>query len=178
VDHLLAYGAVSAADGDILQRTAEAARGVPFEMRQHHHRVIIKHVFSDRHSLEMFPALHGDHHRAVLVHDVYRAEIPVVDPDGFAMIRRSISLAYIQGIGVHQVAVGNMLLQAFYHFPPQYIGAMRLTGVQLDPYFAGHALIDLGIDSQQSVDTDILRKKYLGFVLSCNNSAPYAFKIA
>jgi len=45
----------------------------------------MKHVFADRHFLEMLPAFNGDHHRAVLVHDVHWAEIPAVDLNGFAM---------------------------------------------------------------------------------------------
>jgi len=50
---------------------------------------------------------------------------------------------------------------------------MRLTGVQLDPYFAGHALIDLGIDLSIR-DTDILRK-IPGICSLLQYSAPYAF---
>ena len=55
---------------------------------------------------------------------------------------------------------------------------MRLTAVQLDAYFASHTLIDFRIDFQQSVDTDILRKKHLGFVLWCGNSAACTFETA
>jgi hypothetical protein len=50
--------------------------------------------------------------------------------------------------------------------------------VQLNAYFACHTLIDFGIDIQQSVDTDIIREKNLGFVLCCGNSAAYTCKIA
>ena len=53
MDHFLAYGPVRAANGDILQGTAEAAHGVTFEMGQHQHRVVIQHMFADRHFLEI-----------------------------------------------------------------------------------------------------------------------------
>ncbi len=177
VDHLLADGPVRAADGDILHRTAEAAHGVPLEMGQHHHRVVIKHVFADRHFLETLPAFNGDHHRAVLVHDVHRAEIPAVDLEGFAMIRRCVSLALVQGIGFHQSAVGNMLLQGFHHVPRQDVGAVRLAGMHLDGCLSGNTPIDPGIDLQQPVDTDIFRKKHLGFVLLRGESAAHPFQI-
>ena len=91
--------------------------------------------------MKSLPALTGNHHRAVLVHNVHRTEIPAVDLNGFAMIGRSISLALIQSIGFHQVAVGNLLLQGFHHFPRQNIGAVRLAGVQLDGDFAGDFLL-------------------------------------
>jgi hypothetical protein len=59
-----------------------------------------------------------------------------------------------------------MLLQGFHHVPRQYIRAVRLAGVQLDACFACDILIDPGVDRQQSVGTDISRKKYFGFIRS------------
>ena len=129
-------------------------------------------------SLKCLPAFNGDHHRPVLVHDIHRAEIPSIDLNGFAMIGRSISLALIQGICFHQVAIGNMLLQGFHHVSRQYIRTVRLAGVQLDACFACDILVDPGVGRQQSVDTDILRKKYLGFVILSGKSAAQHFKIA
>jgi hypothetical protein len=48
--------------------------------------------------------------------------------------------------------------------------------MQFETDFACHPLVDFGIDFQQSVDTDILRKKYLGSVLFCGKSAAYTLK--
>lgn len=48
---------------------------------------------------------------------------------------------------------------------------MRLTGVQLDGCFASHTLIDFCIDFQQTISTDILHKKHLGFAVFCCESA-------
>jgi hypothetical protein len=57
------------------------------------------------------PAFNWDHNRAILVPDVHRTEIPAVDLDGLAVIRRSVSLPFIKRIGFHQITVGNMLQQ-------------------------------------------------------------------
>ena len=134
---------VCAADSDILQRTAKPAHGMPFKMSQHYHRVVLQHVPADRHFLEVLPALDRNHHGTVLVHDVYRAEIPAVDLEGFAMIGSRKPLALIQSVGFHQAAIRNMLLQGFHHLPRKNIGTMRLTGVYFDSYLSADLLIDL-----------------------------------
>jgi len=48
VDHFLSYRTVRTANGDILQGPAETAHEVPFEVGEHHHRVVIQHVFANR----------------------------------------------------------------------------------------------------------------------------------
>lgn len=95
MDLFLACWPVHAAKGDILERSAETAHGVPFEMGEHQHRVVIQHMFADLHFFEVLPAFDRDHHRAVLVHNVYRTEIRAVDLRGFPMIGRGVSIAFV-----------------------------------------------------------------------------------
>lgn len=54
--HGLAYFSIGTANGDIFQRAAEAARSVPFKMRQHNHAVISGQAFADVHFLKMLAA--------------------------------------------------------------------------------------------------------------------------
>lgn len=108
-----------------------------------------------RHLLKALPAFNGDHHRAILVHDVHRAEIPTVDLYGFAMVGGRKSFALIQRIGFNQITVGNVPLKRFDPFPRYDIGAVGFAGVQLDADFACDPFIDSGIDIQQSIDAYI-----------------------
>jgi hypothetical protein len=78
------------------------------------------------------------------------------------MIGGSMSFPLIEGVGFHQIAVGDPLLQGFHHVPRQYIGAVRLAGVQLDSDPACYALVDFGVDFQQAIDADVIRKEYGG----------------
>jgi hypothetical protein len=70
---------------------------------------------------------------------------------------------WIENVAFHDAAVRIMRLQGLDEIYRQQVQPMRLTAVQLNAYFACHTLIDFGIDFQQSVDADILRKEYLGF---------------
>lgn len=54
--HDLAYFGIGTANGDVLQRAAEAARSVPFKMRQHNHAVISGQAFADVHFFKMLAA--------------------------------------------------------------------------------------------------------------------------
>ncbi len=56
--HGLAYFGIGAANGYVFQRAAEAARSVPFKMRQHNHAVVSGQAFAFRHFLKMFAPAH------------------------------------------------------------------------------------------------------------------------
>lgn len=56
--HGLAYFGIGTANGDIFKRTAEAARSVPFKMRQHNHAVVSGQAFADVHFFKMLAAAH------------------------------------------------------------------------------------------------------------------------
>jgi hypothetical protein len=85
--------------------------------------------------------------------------------------------AGIEHVAFHDGAVGDMRLQAPNELDGQQVRPVRLTGVQLDGDFARHSLIDLGVELQQSVDTDVARKKHLRIALR-SSSAGYAIQIA
>ena len=51
--HVLAYFGIGAANGDVFKRTAEAARSVPFKMRQHNHAVVSGQAFANVHFFKM-----------------------------------------------------------------------------------------------------------------------------
>jgi hypothetical protein len=75
--------------------------------------VVIKQVFAYLHLFETLPAFNGDHYRPVLVHDVDRAEIPAVDPDGFTMVRRGASLPLVERIGLDELLLGMLRCRVF-----------------------------------------------------------------
>ena len=77
------------------------------------------------------------------------------------MIDGRVSLSFIESIRFHQTTIGNVLLQGFHHFPRQYVGTMRLAGVQFDGDFSRYLLADFRIDIQQAIGADIFCKKYL-----------------
>ncbi len=54
--HGLAYFGIGAANGDVFKRTTEAARSVPFKMRQHNHAVVSGQAFADVHFFKMLAA--------------------------------------------------------------------------------------------------------------------------
>jgi hypothetical protein len=57
-----------------------------------------------------------------------------------------------------------MLLQGYYHFARDNVGAVRFAGMQLDGDLSADSRIDLRIDSEQPIATEIPSKKNVRFV--------------
>src|SRR5664280_179799 len=121
---------------------------------------------------------YGNRGSAVRIHNIDQAEIEPVYFQRFHMGFCRLSRTWIENVAFHDIAFRNMFLQALDELYGQQVRSMWLASVQLNAYFACHTLIDFGIDFQQSVDTDILREKNLGFILRCGNSAAYTCQIA
>ncbi|MGA7831490.1 MAG: hypothetical protein WCA21_11055 [Terracidiphilus sp.] len=116
---------------------------------------------ADRHFFEVLPSFNGDHHSAVLVHNVDGAKIPAVDLKGFAVLGRRVSLALIERVGFDQATIGNVLLQGSYHFARENVGTVRFAGMQLDGDLSTDCCIDLRIDSQQSIAIEVRSEENL-----------------
>ena len=93
--HGLAYFGIGAANGDVFQRAAEAARSVPFKMRQHNHAVVSGQAFANIHFFKMLAAAYRQGNVAKLVHNIDGAEIPAVIGNGFAVQLRCVAAAFI-----------------------------------------------------------------------------------
>jgi len=77
---------------------------------------------------------------------------------------RRVSLALIERVGFDQAAIGNVLLQGSYHFARENIGAVRFAGMQLDRDLSADCCIDLRIDSEQPIATEVASKEDVRFV--------------
>ncbi len=140
--HQLANLPVGTADGDIFKRAAKAAHAVPFKMRQHHHAVIIYKAFAYGHFFKMPAAADWQHHSSMLVHNIYRAEIPAVGPDCFAVALRSAAPAAVGSVGFYNYAAGNLLLHRLDKAARQKVSAALLARMYFYGYFAFYLAFD------------------------------------
>ena len=159
---LLAHLPGSTADRNILQRTAEAAHGMAFEMGQHDHRIIVHDMPAHRHFREMPALAHRQRNIPFLIHDIYRTEIPTIDCECLAMLRCRIAAARIQGIRLNDRALRHMCLESLHHIPRQDIRAMRLARMQLNRDLAINPFIDDVVQPDQMLRINMLRKIYPG----------------
>lgn len=103
-------------------------------------------------------ALHRQHHRALGIHDVHRAESPAVDFQGFTVVFRGVALTVVKRVRFNDGAVGNACLKGLYHLARQDVGAVALTGVQLNGDFAGDLALDEVIELVEVFGVNHLRK--------------------
>ena len=148
----------SAADSDILQRTAITAHGMAFEMGQDDHRIIVYNVAAHGDFLQVLAAADRQIDRAFFIYDIDRAESPAIDLQRFPMRSRRIAVPFIERIGFDNRTVRDMGHKGFDHIPRQDIGAIFFAGMQFDGDFAINAFIDLIIKGNQMGRINMLGK--------------------
>lgn len=100
--------------------------------------------FAHGHLGEPLAALDRQHHGAILVHDVHRAEGPAVHLEGFAVLLGGVAVAFIIGVGFHNVGVGQVVFnQRLHPGAGDDVGTVLFAGVRLDRHLAGQAAPDL-----------------------------------
>ena len=140
VDQGLAPGA-GTADGQLLQSSAVAAHGVPLEVSQHQHRVVIHDVFAQVILLEDFSVGDGpDHVRTLGVHQVH---IKIFGP---AVLLQELAMGLCvvthagSGVAVGGIAFHHGAADLLHHGPPelrtQEILVALLPGVDLHRHLA------------------------------------------
>ena len=166
----LARLARGAADGDILQRAAEAAHGVPLEMRQDNQRIIVDEMRAHRHFLQMESVLHRQIDVALGVDDVHRAEGPAVRLQRFPMAFRGSAGTAVSHVRLDDRRAGNLRHEIPHHVPGQDVRAVGLARVQLDGdlalNFRVHLLVELdqmlGVDLVGEIDLRLFRGLWTG----------------
>ena len=161
----LAGLAGSAADGDILERTAKTAHRMALEVGQHQHGIIVEQVLAHGHFLEVPSAGDGQGDVAVGIHDVHRAEGPAVGPQGLAVAFRGLAGAGVEDVALHDGALRDAGLQGPHHVARQDVGAVGLTGMELDGDAPLQRGTDLFVDAQQALRGDLGREVHGGLIL-------------
>jgi len=114
----------------------------------------------------MRPSFTGKHHFAVFVHDIHVAEGPAVHLEGFAVLFGCISVAFVPGVGLHNLGVGHLHLKFLDPFARQNIGAVLFAGVELDGNASGNALVDFLVQLDEACCTQVLGEIDVGNVFS------------
>ncbi len=125
---------------------------------QDKHGIIVEQVAADRDLGDPLGALDGEHGCPLLVHDIDRAEGPAVVFDGLAVLFSAVAVTGIKGIGVHDHRVPELglgLNQVFDPGPGDDIGAVLLTGVELDGYLSVDIAVDLVVDLLQALGRQV-----------------------
>ena len=136
------------------------------EVGQHDHGIVILDVCAHGHFLENEAVLYGEHHFAVFVHDIHVAEGPAVYLEGFAVLFGSVAVAFVPGVGLHNLGVGNLCLEFLDPFAGQNIGTVLFAGVELDGNTTGDALVDFLVQLNEASGTQVLGEIDVGNVLS------------
>lgn len=101
----------SAANGDILHRASETTHSMTLKVSQNQHGVIVDNVLAHSNFFQVEAAVNGQVDKAVLVHDVDRAERPAVNLDGLSVAFRCVAVAFVKCICFDDVAVRNRRLK-------------------------------------------------------------------
>ena len=144
----LADAAVGTAYADVLVAAAETALGVPLEVGQRHHRVVVLQMTAHRHLGKPFAADDGQFCSAFLVEYVDRAEGPAVHLQGLTVLGGGVAVAGVIGVGLYHCGVGQVFLQKGFHpLAGDDVGTVGLAGVKLHThtafYLSAHLLVGL-----------------------------------
>ena len=130
---------------------------------------------SHRHLLEPFASIDRQVHDSLLIKDVNGAECPSVHLEGLPVELRRVSVAVVVGIRLDYRGSGHIFSDKFPHpCPGNDVGAMFLTGVQLDSDAAGDVPADLLISLDQALGRQVAGEIYDGLiagplVVRCNH---------
>ena len=127
-------------------------------MGEHDHGIIIHDMAAHGDFLEVLAAPYGKLHRAFLIHDVHRAEVPAVHLDGLAVQLRGVAVALVERVRFHDIAVRHLSLERLHHVAGQDVRAVLFARVQLDGHLAVNTLIDEPVQTDQMLCIDVLRE--------------------
>ena len=166
----------AAADGELLQRAAEAAHRVALEVREHEHGVVIGHVPADKILLDALAVRNGKLDvRTLGVENVHIEELAPAVLDH----RAAVGLGRVALAGIGRVALDDGAVHRFDHRLPEFRGQKvliaRLAGVDLDGDPAGKLPAKRPVELHDLLGCDIFGKinlcLHLAFLL-CHAGAP------
>ena len=137
VDLLLAVFGRGAADCDVLERSAEAAHAVAFEVGENEHGVVVEEVLADHDFLEMQTALDRQRRIPEFVHDVDLREGPAVFFEHLAVTRRRLTRALVENVALDDGALRNRALQRLDPGGRQNVRTLGLARVEFERDLAG-----------------------------------------
>ena len=131
-----------------------------FEVSQCQERVIVQHVFADRHILEPLAAFDRQQRVPVLVGDVDGGKGPAVVGDGLSVLLSRVAVAFIEGVGLDDGRVLIELLREEFLYPGARddVRAVFFSGVELDRQFAGQSVRDFIVDLQKAFRRKVSRE--------------------
>ena len=162
VDIHLAVGRGNA-DGDVLQRPAEAPHGVPLEVGQHQQGVVVLQVCAHIVLLDHLAAGDGQLHVPVLVHNVHRGGgSPAVGVHGVPVGVGGVAPAVVGGVALHDDAA-HMVDHGFHKIRAKEVLVARLAGVELDGHLAVQLDAQGGIEPEHGLRGKFPGEIYVGF---------------
>ena len=170
VDILLAPGGGDA-DGDVLQRAAEAAHGVALEVGQHQQGVVVLQVRAHIVLLDHLAGRDGQLHVPVPVQDVHRGGVrPAVLLHGLPVGGGGVPAPVIGGVALHDGAV-HRLDHGLHQVGADEVLVPRLAGVELHRHLALQLHAQGGVQPEQGLRGELAGEIYLGI----HNRLPPAF---
>ena len=150
------------ADGQLFQCAAVAAHGVPLEMGQHQHGIVLRQIFAHKILLNDLAVRDGQLHvRAFRVQQVHLEPVaPAVGGQGFPVLFGGVALPVIGGVAFHHGAA-HRLNGGFPEFRAQEVLVAHLAGMQLDGHIAGQFLAGEPVQLQYLFRCDGAGKKHL-----------------
>ena len=131
----------SHADGQLLQRAAEAAHGVPLKVGQHQHGIIVFKILAHMVLFDNLSVRDGqDQIGALGVQQIHgKAAAPAVLHEKPEVLVGGVPLPVVGGVALHNGAA-HMLDDGLPEFRPEKVLIAFLPGVQLDCHIPGQFL--------------------------------------
>ena len=153
-----------AADGELLQRAAEAAHRMALEVGENQHGVIVHRVLAQEGLPDALAARDGELQVGTLgVQQVHgEALAPAVLLQQGHVLRRGVALPLVGGVALHHGAV-HSLDHGLPELRLQEVLVPLLAGVELHGHFAGQGLAGGLIESDDLLRGDLAGEIYLCF---------------
>ena len=142
-------------------------------------------MISHGHICEPLASLNRKELSALLVHDVHRAKGPAVDLQGLPVRLCGVAVAFIIGIGLHDISIGNIIFyQGLHPGSGNDIRAVLLSGVQLYSHCSSQVSFYLSKNPVQSLRGQVAGKIYrglaagtllIGNIMLSSRSGPFLF---
>ena len=150
----------SQSDGNILQGAPKSAHGMPLEMGQHQHGIIVFDMVAHEILLNLLSLRYGQLHLPLLIQDVHGRDVrPAVELHGVLMRLSSVACALIGRVALHDSAF-HPVHRGLHEIRPQEVLVPHLAGVELHRHFSRqlhahgliHAYHGLGSDFFGKID--------------------------
>ena len=150
-------GGGGTADGQLLQRAAEAAHGMALEVGEHQHGVVVVQVFANQILFDLLAV--GDFQLQIGAFGIHDIHIKIMAPamvlHEFDVLVGGVPLAAVGGVAFHDGTV-DRVNHGLHEFGPQKVLVALLAGVDLDCDLAGQGLAQRLIQPDHIFRGDVL----------------------